>query len=89
MGREAMRQAGINIAIAMSNKTPRMVNNNDYQNYLLGNSWRCPDAPINPAIPLQVLHNTGSHHWLKFRDGKPGEFYCKYCFEIRKFKLSL
>jgi len=60
---------------------------NGYQQYLLGNSWRCPDATINPAIPLQVLHNTGTHRWLEFKAGKPGEFYCRYCFEIRKFQL--
>ena len=61
---------------------------NSYQQYLLGNSWHCTDAVINPAIPLQVSHNTGAHHWLEFKAGKPREFYCRYCFEIRKFKPS-
>ena len=72
MGREAMRQ----------------VNEKQYQQYLIGDSWRCPDAPINPDFPLQVLYNTGSHHWIEFKAGKSGEFYCRYCFELRKFNLD-
>jgi len=65
----------------------KQFNGSKYQCYLAGNSWRCPDAPINPEIPLQVQHNTGAHHWLPFRAGKANEFYCLYCFEIRKFKI--
>ena len=61
---------------------------NGYQQYLVGNSWRCPDAVINTEFELQVQHNTGAHYWLEFKDGKSGEFYCRYCFEIRKFKPS-
>lgn len=60
----------------------------EYQQYLLGNSWHCPDAPINPAIALQVQHDTGAHHWLELNAEKPGKFYCKYCFEIRRFKMN-
>jgi len=87
MGREAIRQARIKIARAVRvDKAPKIGLSN-YQKYLLGNSWRCPDAPLNPAIPLQVRYDTGAHHWLEFKAGKPGEFYCRHCFEIRKFDL--
>lgn len=66
----------------------KVITNKSWQSYLDGNSWRCPDAPINPAILLQVQHNTGAHHWLEFHNGKRGEFYCRYCFEIRKFSAD-
>ena len=56
--------------------------------YLEGNSWHCPDAPINQDLPLQVERNTGAHHWIEFKDGEPGEFYCRHCFRIRKFRIS-
>ena len=69
----------------MFKRVMKQTNNMDYEKYLLSKSWRCPDAPLNPAIELQVRYNTGSHYWKEFKAGKPGEFYCRYCFEVRKF----
>ena len=63
--------------------------NHGWQQYLDSSCWQCPDAPINPAVELQVINNTGAHHWLKFAAGKNGEFYCRYCFIIRRFKKHL
>lgn len=73
----------------MTQVKERMDNNSydSYQHYLAGNSWHCPDAPINMDIPLQVKLNTGAHYWKEFHNDKKGEFYCRYCFEIRVFSL--
>ena len=68
-------------------KEPKPLNDKSYQHYLKSGIWKCPDAPINSDIPLQVAENSGAHYWLEFRGGKPNEFYCRYCYEIRKFKV--
>lgn len=66
-------------------KHPGSYHPRSYGGYLAGNSWHCPNAPINPDIPLQVQHNTGAHYWLPFPDGS-GRWYCKYCYTLRRFR---
>lgn len=59
-----------------------------YKSYLNGDSWCCPDAPINKDLLLQVERNTGAHHWIELKTGEPGEFYCRYCYIMRRFRVS-
>lgn len=56
-----------------------------YRLYVESGSWKCPDAPINPDIPLQVKGNCGAHYWVPFHGGGLEDFYCKYCYTMRKF----
>ena len=77
MDRKALNITGVN---------PKL--NNEYQRYLASDLWRCPDAIVNPDIPMQVKCNTGAHHWIGFKDGRTGEFYCHHCFVIRKFATN-
>lgn len=53
-----------------------------HEEYLTSDAWKCPDAPVNPNIPLQVENNTGAHHWIEI---KSGLWYCKYCHDARRF----
>ena len=60
-----------------------------HKKYLESNSWRCPDAPIDPTVELQAINNTGAHHWIHL-DGTPKiaesrHFQCKYCRDVKKF----
>lgn len=59
-----------------------------HDRYLDSDIWKCVDAPVNPDIPLQALHNTGAHHWLEIQgNGKQfhtGLFYCKYCHDTKR-----
>ena len=86
MANEAVRMARYKIGLA-AKKEPKPLNDDSCQNYLNSGSWKCPDAPINVNIPLQVASGSGAHYWLEFRGGQPGEFYCRYCYEVRKFKI--
>lgn len=52
-----------------------------HEEYLASDVWRCLGAPINLDIPLQVINNTGAHHWIEI---KSGLWYCKYCCDARK-----
>jgi len=63
---------------------------NDYQHYLAGGSWKCPAAPVNPNIPLQVKHNCGAHHWKELTQSEAlsGKFYCIHCFDVRQFPTN-
>ena len=54
----------------------------NYERYLAGDDWCCPDAKIDQSISLQVERNTGAHYWIELHD-QPDYFYCKYCFEVR------
>jgi len=61
-----------------------------YEEYLASDVWKCPKAPVNKDIPLQVLNNTGAHHWKEIlwtKDGwrHTGLWYCKYCSDARKY----
>ena len=59
----------------------------EYKHYLESGVWKCPFAPVNTAIPLQVRENSGAHYWIgKWFGGDVGyAYYCKYCFDVRKF----
>ena len=63
-----------------------------YQEYLASDVWKCDKSPINPGIPLQVLHGVGTHHWIEvqYADGQlhTGLFYCKWCFDAKKFPVK-
>lgn len=72
-------------------ETPSKLWEKRYQRYLSGSSWCCPDAPIDPAIPLQVERGMGAHHWVELTGLNPnsGDFYCLYCHTVRKFRTIL
>ena len=55
--------------------------------YERSTAWRCPNAPINPEIPLQVMFSTGAHYWVEkwFGESVGYAFVCKYCYDVRKF----
>jgi len=53
------------------------------QQYIDSGTWKCSEAPINPDVPLQVAEHCGAHYWIRIND-ESGEFYCKYCYGVRK-----
>ena len=59
-------------------------------NYIRSGQWKCPNAPINPNIPLQVENGCGAHHWVeRWFGSKVGyAFLCKYCYDVRKFRTT-
>ena len=60
-----------------------------YKDYLASDVWKCPMAPINPDIELQVANNTGAHYWWELRVGKlRGRFCCAYCYDVKEFATN-
>ncbi|KKN74212.1 hypothetical protein LCGC14_0392980 [marine sediment metagenome] len=57
----------------------------EHSSYLESDVWKCPDAPINPAISLQVSSGTGAHYWKGLSQFVHivGYFRCIHCKEIR------
>ena len=53
------------------------------QRYIDSGVWKCPDAPIDPNVPLQVAEQCGAHYWIGMK-GDSGQSYCKYCYMTRK-----
>jgi hypothetical protein len=51
--------------------------------YVNSGVWKCPEAPVDPTVPLQVATGSGAHHWVGMEDGT-GDFYCKWCYSIRR-----
>ena len=62
----------------------------DGRTYVESGVWRCPKAPINPDIPLQVKAGCGAHHWVGrwFGEEVGYAFYCVHCFDVRKFPIT-
>ena len=52
--------------------------------YVASGIWKCPEAPIDPAVALQVKEQSGAHYWVGLPEGT--DFYCKYCLAIKVFK---
>ncbi len=52
--------------------------------YVQLGAWKCTDAPIDPAYPLQVSEQTGAHYWIEMH----GRFICKWCFQSRRFDTT-
>ena len=61
-----------------------------YRAYLASDVWKCPAAPIDNQVPLQVECGTGAHYWLSrwFGDKLGQVFCCKYCYAIRRFEVD-
>ena len=61
----------------------------NYDEYLKSDVWKCPKAPINPDIELQVANKTGAHHWIPLQ-GKlsEGTLCCIHCYDVRVFPLT-
>ena len=57
--------------------------------YEASDVWRCPDAPIQPHIELQVKNGTGAHYWVQdsLTEKMIGNdyFQCRYCGDVRKY----
>ena len=52
------------------------------QEYYKSGRWKCPGHGDKPSP-------TGSHHWLEVsRSEAAGLFYCKYCFDVRRFYVT-
>ena len=60
--------------------------NVNYEEYLEGNSWKCPEAPIDRKYPVQDKYDVGAHYWKTLEGNK---YYCKYCYEIRVFPETM
>lgn len=51
---------------------------NKHTKYVKSNEWQCPKSP------------TGAHHWVEHSHADlPGVFYCKWCFEVKEFPVTL
>ncbi len=57
----------------------------EYARYIRSGVWKCTPQPPLPPSP------TGAHHWIEVTgpDILPGTFVCKYCWENKRFPLSL
>jgi len=59
--------------------------------YLESDVWRCPKAPINPDIGLQVTNQTGAHYWIQMDQTEKlagGHYFmCRYCNDITIFPI--
>ena len=45
--------------------------------YYESGKWKCDKS------------STGAHHWLEVdRTEAPGLFYCKYCYDVRRFYIT-
>lgn len=51
---------------------------NNHIAYVQSGCWKCPDSP------------SGAHHWIeKSHATLPGVFYCKWCYEVKEFPVTL
>ena len=59
-----------------------------YSEYLESDVWKCPMAPVNPGIKLQVANNTGAHHWIELTEVKlRGTFCCIHCYDVKRLPV--
>lgn len=58
----------------------------NYQQYLLSDVWKCPDAPIDKEYAIQVSQHVGAHYWVQIADSRA--FRCKHCGSKREFLLT-
>lgn len=61
-----------------------------HNRYVRSGMWRCPKAPIDQTVALQVAEQTGAHYWtMKNFGGKIGTAWvCIHCYDVRQFEVK-